>query len=81
MVDPEVVVRLEFGALRISFWALKSLCGGKLTLARVGSSHIGKIGDVSRTERFCVTGGNAATSCILHSDDSLELNLLLYGDN
>ena len=81
MVDPEVVVRLEFGDVRISFWALKSSSGGKLTLARVGSSHRGKIGDVLRTERFCVTGGNAATSCILHSDGSLELNRLLYGNN
>ena len=45
MVDPEVVVCLEFGDVRISFWALKALSGGKLTLARVGGSHIGKIGE------------------------------------
>ena len=32
MVDPEVVVCLEFGDVRISFWALKSSSGGKLTL-------------------------------------------------
>ena len=81
MVDPEVVVRLEFGEVRILFWGLKSSPVGKLTLAHVGSSRIGRIGDVPRAEGFCVTGGNAATSCILYSDVSLELNLLLYANN
>ena len=42
---------------------------------------MGKMGDVSRVEGFCVTGGNAATSYTLHRDVSIELSLLLYSSN
>ena len=45
------------------------------------SSQIGKIGDVSRGEGFCVTGGNPATSYTLHRDVSVELSLLLFSNN